>query len=552
MFRMLAPDSNVVLLTTFDADTQKLFPALVAKARAPTLENVRTVTSDLAPRIRAAAARGPVDFYFVFAGHGDIDKGKGFLELSDAPFTSDDLESLLKTVAATRSHVILDSCNSFFVINSRKPGGRHFVTSEEASKSLSQRLPNVGVFLSTSAEAEVFEWSELQSGVFSHAVRSGLSGAADVNGDGRVSYDELRAFVSVASMDIKNSSFRPQVFARGPGGRGGEALVDLTNATGTRVRLDDARRRLTLRDQNEVPWIDVHKEEGKELLLYVPTAVELAALPTGSGPMAARGPEDMFRRLFARPFGADAFAEFQASEPTSEPLVLGVSQDERERLRLVLKESADASRRARQVGGALTLPVGLGVGALGGVLIGVSHKIPGPDNGQQVAAAVMGGVLVAGGLYVSVRSVMDIVLPSAAERTYERFVQSLALAPDTKGAQMLYAQAEKQLFSAAVSDRRHRTWTRWTGLGLVAAGGGSLAFQLATSPRSLTAGAVAVYGVPMVFGGALFFESLFPTATERLAEVWKSDPAVARTRRTSGLEIKPMFGPLGAGVTGTF
>jgi len=42
----------------------------------------------------------------------------------------------------------------------------------------------VGVFLSTSAESEVFGWSELQSGVFSHAVRSGLMGAADANHDG--------------------------------------------------------------------------------------------------------------------------------------------------------------------------------------------------------------------------------------------------------------------------------------------------------------------------------------------------------------------------------
>ncbi len=113
---------------------------------------------------------------------------------------------MLKSIPSTRSHVILDSCNSFFVLNARKPGGQRLAVTAEAAKSLSDRLPNVGVFLSTSAEAEVFEWSELQSGIFSHAVRSGLLGGADADGDGEVSYDELRGFIEVASQKVKTPS----------------------------------------------------------------------------------------------------------------------------------------------------------------------------------------------------------------------------------------------------------------------------------------------------------------------------------------------------------
>src|SRR5262249_19365424 len=163
-------------------------------------------------------------------------------------------QSLLRSIPATRSHVILDSCNAFFAIQARKPGGRHFVTSGEAQRSLAERLPDVGVFLSTSAEGNVYEWSSIQSRIFSHAVRSGLPGAADADRDGRVTYDELRAFVEIASRDVKNPAYRPQVFARGPGGRGGTALFDLTRANGKRLRLDDAERRLTVRDRVDVPW----------------------------------------------------------------------------------------------------------------------------------------------------------------------------------------------------------------------------------------------------------------------------------------------------------
>ena len=124
MFRMLAPETNVALLTSFDTDSQKLFPGLVGKARPPTTDNVRAAAKALGERMRAAVALGPVDFYFVFAGHGDVDRGKGFLEFEDAPFMSDDFEALLRSIPATRSHVILDSCNAFFAIQARKPGGR--------------------------------------------------------------------------------------------------------------------------------------------------------------------------------------------------------------------------------------------------------------------------------------------------------------------------------------------------------------------------------------------------------------------------------------------
>ena len=158
-------------------------------------------------------------FYFVFAGHGDVDGGRGFLELADSAFTSEDVEGLLRTVGADEAHVILDSCNSFFVINPRKPGGRRFATPKDAAERAGQAAPPTwACFCPPAPSPEVFEWSELQSGVFSHAVRSGLMGAADANRDGRVSYEELAAFVETAAAEIKNPAYRPKVFARGPNG----------------------------------------------------------------------------------------------------------------------------------------------------------------------------------------------------------------------------------------------------------------------------------------------------------------------------------------------
>ena len=73
------------------------------------------------------------------------------------------------------------------------------------------RAGRVGYLLSSSASGEAHEWAGFEAGVFSHEVRSGLYGAADADGDGRVTYPEIAAFVRRANATITNESFRPQV-----------------------------------------------------------------------------------------------------------------------------------------------------------------------------------------------------------------------------------------------------------------------------------------------------------------------------------------------------
>src|SRR5690348_13179909 len=87
-----------------------------------------------------------------------------------------------------------------------------------------KRHPNVGMFLSTSSEQDVYEWSTLESGIFSYEVRSGLSGAADADADGKASYAELGGYIESANRGLVSQQFRPHVYYRGPGG---EKTADL-------------------------------------------------------------------------------------------------------------------------------------------------------------------------------------------------------------------------------------------------------------------------------------------------------------------------------------
>jgi hypothetical protein len=346
----IAGAEGVVLLTELDRDSARLFPELVGKVGAPTRAGVAAAGEALARR--AARLRGggrKVRFYFVFAGHGDVEDGKGFIELADGAFTADDLQSLVAGVAASESHVILDSCNSYFVVNPRKPGGRSVPTPQDAAERLARRLPRVGVFLSTAAQANVYEWSELQSGVFSHAVRSGLLGAADADGDGRVSYLELAAFVETAAAEIKNPLYRPRLFARGPDGDATRTILERPRAAGAALLVDERGPvRLAVRDADGLRWLDAYKEAEASVRLWFPAghggALEVERLATGGaggpepaasyrlpapGPagsgtvllaqlepaspqVAGRGVGEIFRSLFTRPFGPQALAAFLA------------------------------------------------------------------------------------------------------------------------------------------------------------------------------------------------------------------------------------------------
>jgi hypothetical protein len=586
VFRMLAPEGNVHLLTELDRDSALLFPHLRGKLRSPTRAEVAAAAASIAGAAAGALRSGAeVEFYFVFAGHGDVDHGKGFLELRDGRFTSEDVEKLLKSIPSTRSHVILDSCNSFFVLNSRKPGGRRVVVADEAAKELRERLPNVGVFLSTSAEAEVFEWSELQSGIFSHAVRSGITGAADANKDGVVSYEELRAFVDLASSTVKNPLYRPRVFARGPRGRGDQPIFTLGGADARRVELDAAPRvRVTVRDVDDLPWIDAHKEEGAPMVLWLPARVaarasveELAAggderaarqllrrdLTAAFGPDPAqpirladvaastpaprrRGADEVLRTLFATPFGPRALAEYQRDAANEEEPVYGIAREDVERMRLLLGQVAGIERRDR---------IGAGAGGIGGGTLlaglGVWLRTTPVSTSGRGAAAYQGlsyGAMGLGALGIGLGT-FKLVRPSVGEKIYDDFVAELD-ASGGRDAAPIVARTESRLFQLAEDYRMQRRIALGGGIAfeVLSIGGFAALVYPKMDPfyRQVIAAYAAMFGV---VGGLTILTSYSPMPVERLVTIWKTDPSLTRVPR---LSLTPVVGLGSAGIAGTF
>ncbi len=125
-----------------------------------------------------------VTLVFYFSGHGDRDA----LHLGNDRVLVSDLSTKLAEVPATLRIAITDACRA-----TREKG----FSSDEPFAISATMIPQASgqVWLHASSDGEAAQESdELQGAIFTHAWLNGLRGAADANGDARVTLDESFAF----------------------------------------------------------------------------------------------------------------------------------------------------------------------------------------------------------------------------------------------------------------------------------------------------------------------------------------------------------------------
>jgi hypothetical protein len=339
LFRALG--GKVQLLTRIDPDTRQLVaPEVVAVAREPRRAELTRAVAALASDVAAARARGQrTMLYFIYAGHGNVDGKLAYLALEDARLDANDIEhEIIDKVHADESHLIIDACYSNLVV--RGPGGRRRDVPDFVGTLGLARRPDVGLLLSTTATHESHEWVGFQAGIFSHEVRSGLYGAADLDGDGRITYLEIASFVKRANKAIPNERFRPEVYQKAP--MAAAQLVDLRGASGRRLRLDANARddHYLFEDALGRRLADFHNARGHELSVLLPgggrdlylkrvgadetefvipptpEVVSLADLsPQEPRLLSEGGADQLFRFAFSLPFDEEAVVEYVRSAP---------------------------------------------------------------------------------------------------------------------------------------------------------------------------------------------------------------------------------------------
>ena len=318
---------EAVLLTTLDATSRQMYPALTPQA--PTGAALNAAAQALADKVRAAHAAGAITRVLIFySGHGDIDHGEGYFQLQDGRLTRSDFHALIKRFPADSVHVIVDACKAYYLVFER--GIRDRVP-DHAPLFATDPLPShVGFLLATSAAEDTHEWEAYQGGIFSHEVRSALRGAADLDGDGQITYDEVAAFIFNANRSITNPSYRPTSYVRAP--QTDAVLVDLADAP--MLRFDAGlSKHWTLEDAQGVRLLDTHPAANTTAHFMLPSrrplflreaqtdvdyridrlgSVDFTTLVASRTPVQTRGALNLaFAQLFSQAYEPQAFARYQ-------------------------------------------------------------------------------------------------------------------------------------------------------------------------------------------------------------------------------------------------
>lgn len=346
---------RTALFVVLDADTARLYPDAARAAESPE----RAAIFDKLAHYNAEMARDidrgdEPELFFIYAGHGDVDgTGQGYVNLRDAKLTRAELyRDIIAPSKARFVHVIVDACKSYFLVNARGSNKRWVddsVPPEEGAagdahlqafleEEQLERHPRAGVIVATSGDQETHEWARYRGGILSHELRSALSGAADVNGDGRIEYSELRAFLAAANARVRNPEARVDVFARAPALDRHRALVDLRQASPLARYLHfgvGLGGRFYVEDDRGVRIADLNKEASASFDVMVSARhgyyvrsedqeaearigerrIEVSSLPWHARAIAARGAIDAtFRNdLYREPYGRGFYDGFVAT-----------------------------------------------------------------------------------------------------------------------------------------------------------------------------------------------------------------------------------------------
>lgn len=346
LFRLAGPKAE--LLTVLDRQSQRRYPNHAQLARLPTLSNLRQVLKRYKLSMRDDIRRGDQPILFLtFSGHGDR-SGQGiyYLSLLDARLTQAVLyKEVLTFLPDAQINLIVDACHASAVVGVRGAfdkeieGERVPLTENEASSIVKhtslQRFPNVGALMATTVDQEAHEWSQIQAGVFTHEVISALLGAADINGDRRIVYSEVSAFISAANHSVRDTRAIPRIFAHPPASNHNAVLIELNKLNNTVFLRGNPGQlgHFYIELENGQRLLDAHLSGDSRLALALPrgkrsylrTETEEALVPVGvSGEiqindldfqthqMAARGSLDASYRqdLFSTAFSPAYYLGF--------------------------------------------------------------------------------------------------------------------------------------------------------------------------------------------------------------------------------------------------
>jgi len=212
---------------------------------------------------RAGNGGARTEVLVYFSGHAD-DKG---LLLGEDRYSYRSLRDRLDEVPADVRIAVLDACASGAI--TRLKGGRRqrpFLVDESADM-------RGHAFLTSSAESEAAQESDrIQASYFTHYLVSGLRGAADVTGDGKVTLNEAYQFAFNETLgrtvDTQGGAQHPS-YDISLSGTGDVVMTDLRQTSATLVLGGELDGRFFVRNAKQELVVELYKPYGRRVELGV-------------------------------------------------------------------------------------------------------------------------------------------------------------------------------------------------------------------------------------------------------------------------------------------
>jgi len=214
-----------------------------------------------AARVSGANARTEVVVYY--SGHADE---KGLL-LGEDRYSYHSLRDRLDQIPADVRIAVLDACASgaFTRIKGGKKRPPFLVDQSTSTKG--------HAFLTSSAATEVAQESDrIRASYFTHYLVSGLRGAADSSGDGRITLNEAYQFAFSETLgrtvDSKGGVQHPS-YDINMSGTGDVVMTDVRQLSATLVLAEDVDGRFFVRNAAQELIVEVYKPYGRTVALGV-------------------------------------------------------------------------------------------------------------------------------------------------------------------------------------------------------------------------------------------------------------------------------------------
>ncbi|MBM4389031.1 MAG: hypothetical protein FJ088_14920, partial [Deltaproteobacteria bacterium] len=279
-FKPVAKKANI--FTVFDGESRGIFAEMANEALPPRKDIVLSEFRKMREEIRANGDANSA-LFIVLIGHGGIDeKGEGYLNLMGGRLARGEIKKEMIASAGdlVETTLIIDTCNAYFLVKSRDEWKFHDTGADLTEKfdeflfnfERKNEFPILGLIVSTAGARETFEWEYLKAGVFSHVVRSGLHGGADINQDKKVTYSELRAFIASVTGGVKNEKAKIKYFIEAPSGYDDKVIVDLSawEEKGADLLVLSKEGRYFLEDNRGVRVFDLNAGSGAVFPLLLP------------------------------------------------------------------------------------------------------------------------------------------------------------------------------------------------------------------------------------------------------------------------------------------